>query len=99
MGDLHMNNAGFQHGSRGKVLFEERNTERLMITPAIIALAIISIFPLVYMIYISMFDFSMSVNHPNFVGLQNWSACSRAAPSGPAGGERASSPALASSSR
>jgi len=67
-----MNNAGFQHGSRGKVLFEERNTERLMITPAIIALAIISIFRLVYMIYISMFDFSMSVNHPNFVGLQNW---------------------------
>lgn len=53
-------------------LFEEKNTERLMITPAIIALAIISIFPLVYMIYISMYDFSMSVNHPTFVGLQNW---------------------------
>ena len=59
-----------QSGRAG--LFAENNTERLMLTPAIIALAIISIFPLAYMIYISMYDFSMSVNHPTFVGMNNW---------------------------
>ena len=50
----------------------ENGTERLMITPAIVALAIISIFPLLYMFYISMYDFSLSVNNPTFVGLRNW---------------------------
>jgi multiple sugar transport system permease protein len=47
-------------------------TERLMITPSIVALAAISIFPLLYMIYISFFDYSMSVNNPTFVGINNW---------------------------
>ena len=53
-------------------LLHENMTERYMLTPAIIALAIISIFPLVYMFYISMFDFTLSVNNPTFVGLNNW---------------------------
>ncbi len=57
---------------RTSLMRGENGTERLMITPAIIALAIISIFPLLYMFYISMYDFSLSVNNPTFVGLRNW---------------------------
>jgi multiple sugar transport system permease protein len=51
---------------------DERMTERYMLAPALIVLAIISIFPLLYMFYISMFDFTLSVNNPTFVGLSNW---------------------------
>lgn len=47
-------------------------TERLMLTPAIIALVTISIFPLLYLVYLSFFDFTMSVNNPTFVGADNW---------------------------
>ena len=50
----------------------EHMTERFMLTPALLALALISIFPLLYMLYISLYDFTMSVNNPTFVGLQNW---------------------------
>ena len=53
-------------------LLNERHTERYMLAPALIALAIISIFPLLYMFYISMYDYTMSVNNPSFVGLSNW---------------------------
>ncbi|MEG1813400.1 MAG: sugar ABC transporter permease, partial [Clostridia bacterium] len=53
-------------------LLRESMSERYMLAPALIALAIISIFPLVYMLYISLFDFTMSVNKPTFVGLNNW---------------------------
>ncbi len=53
-------------------LMDERMTERYMLAPALIVLAIISIFPLLYMFYISMYDFTMSVNNPTFVGLNNW---------------------------
>lgn len=67
-----MSNAKLPRGKLGRRLFDERNTEKWMISPALIALAIISIFPLVYMLYISMFDYSMSVNNPTFVGLKNW---------------------------
>jgi len=43
-----------------------------MLTPALIALAIISIFPLFYLIYISFFDFSLSVDNPTLCGFNNW---------------------------
>lgn len=72
MGGVEMNKARELRAHRRGILHDEKLTERLMITPAIIALAVISIFPLLYMLYISMFDYSMSVNNPTFVGFQNW---------------------------
>ncbi len=53
-------------------LFNERLTERYMLAPALIALAVISIFPLLYMLYISLYDYTLSVNNPTFVGVSNW---------------------------
>ena len=47
-------------------------TERLMLSPSIITLAAISLFPTLYLFYISFFDFTMSVNNPTFVGFSNW---------------------------
>ena len=67
-----MTNRNFPAGLRLENLRSERHTERYMLAPALIALAIISIFPLVYMLYISLYDFTLSVNHPTFVGLNNW---------------------------
>ena len=67
-----MTNRKFPAGLRLDRFGSERMTERYMLAPALIALAIISIFPLVYMLYISLYDFTMSVNHPTSVGLTNW---------------------------
>ena len=47
-------------------------TEILMFMPSVILLALISIFPLAYIIYISFMDFTISVDSPVFVGLNNW---------------------------
>lgn len=43
-----------------------------MFLPSLILLALISIFPLIYIIYLSFMDFSLSVDSPIFVGLNNW---------------------------
>ncbi|WP_226527158.1 carbohydrate ABC transporter permease [Metabacillus niabensis] len=47
-------------------------TEHWMILPSIIILAIISIFPFVYLIYASFMDFMLSVDQPTFNGIENW---------------------------
>lgn len=47
-------------------------TEHWMILPSIIILAIISIFPFVYLIYASFMDFMLSVDQPTFNGVENW---------------------------
>jgi multiple sugar transport system permease protein len=47
-------------------------TELYMLTPALIALGIISFFPLFYTIYLTFFNFTISISEPNFVGLSNW---------------------------
>jgi ABC-type sugar transport system permease subunit len=44
---------------------DSRMTSAYMLAPALIVLAIISIFPLLYKFYISMFDFTPSVNNPS----------------------------------
>ncbi len=61
-----------RESSLGVKIRNEQGTERLMLAPALLCLALISIFPLLYMFYISLYDFSMSVNNPTFVGLNNW---------------------------
>lgn len=55
-----------------KSIANEKNTESFMLAPALIMLAIISIFPLLYMFYISLFDYSSSVTNPTFIGINNW---------------------------
>jgi len=55
-----------------KGFFREGNTEGLMLAPALIGLAIVSIFPLFYLIYVSFFDFTLFVDNPIFCGFNNW---------------------------
>lgn len=47
-------------------------TEHWMILPSIIILAIISIFPFLYLIYASFMDFMISSDQPAFNGITNW---------------------------
>ncbi|WP_338788634.1 sugar ABC transporter permease [Metabacillus sp. FJAT-53654] len=47
-------------------------TEHWMILPSIIILAIISIFPFLYLIYASYMDFMISSDQPTFNGITNW---------------------------
>jgi multiple sugar transport system permease protein len=47
-------------------------TEHWMILPSIIILAIISIFPFLYLIYASFMDFMISSDQPTFNGITNW---------------------------
>jgi multiple sugar transport system permease protein len=55
----------------GRTIRKDR-TELYMLTPALIALAVISIFPLIYTIYLTFFNFTISIDDPNFVGFSNW---------------------------
>ncbi|WP_231710534.1 carbohydrate ABC transporter permease [Gracilibacillus suaedae] len=48
------------------------STEFWMLLPSMILLAIISIFPFLYLIYASFMDFSISFENPEFIGLGNW---------------------------
>jgi multiple sugar transport system permease protein len=48
------------------------NTELYMLLPALVALAIISFFPLIYTIYLTFFNFTISIDEPKFVGFSNW---------------------------
>lgn len=48
------------------------STEFWMLLPSLVLLAMISIFPLMYMIYASMMDFTLSFDEPAFNGLKNW---------------------------
>lgn len=43
-----------------------------MLLPSMILLAVISIFPFLYMIYASFMDYSLSFDEPTFNGLKNW---------------------------
>lgn len=47
-------------------------TENMMLTPAIVVLATVSIFPFLYLIYASFMDFSLAIDDPTFAGLRNW---------------------------
>ncbi|MEH7224749.1 sugar ABC transporter permease [Bacillus sp. JJ1566] len=47
-------------------------TEHWMILPSIILLAIISIFPFLYLIYASFMDYMISIDQPVFNGISNW---------------------------
>jgi len=55
------------HGRRKKW-----STEFWMLLPSMILLAVISIFPFLYMIYASFMDYSLSFDEPIFNGLKNW---------------------------
>ncbi|MFG6117952.1 carbohydrate ABC transporter permease [Thalassobacillus sp. B23F22_16] len=48
------------------------STEFWMLLPSMILLAIISIFPFLYLIYASFMDFTLSFDTPMFAGLDNW---------------------------
>jgi ABC-type sugar transport systems, permease components len=43
-----------------------------MLLPSMIVLAIISIFPFIFMIYASFMDYSLSLDEPVFAGIDNW---------------------------
>jgi multiple sugar transport system permease protein len=47
-------------------------TEFWMLLPSMIILAIISIFPFLYLIYASLMDYSLSIDEPVFNDLHNW---------------------------
>jgi len=47
-------------------------TEFWMLLPSMIVLAIISIFPFIFMIYASFMDYSLSLDEPVFAGIDNW---------------------------
>ncbi|WP_240468698.1 sugar ABC transporter permease [Gracilibacillus sp. YIM 98692] len=48
------------------------STEFWMLIPSMVLLAIISIFPFLYLIYASFMDFTISFQRPEFIGLGNW---------------------------
>jgi len=47
-------------------------TEFWMLLPSIVLLAVISIFPFIYLIYTSFLDFSISIDEPTFAFIRNW---------------------------
>jgi multiple sugar transport system permease protein len=47
-------------------------TEHWMLLPSMILLAVISIFPFIYLVYASFMDFMLSIDHPTFNGIVNW---------------------------
>ncbi|CCO08830.1 carbohydrate ABC transporter permease [Desulforamulus hydrothermalis] len=47
-------------------------TENMMLTPAMLVLASVSIFPFLYLIYASLMDFSLAIDNPAFAGFRNW---------------------------
>ncbi|MFC4766763.1 carbohydrate ABC transporter permease [Effusibacillus consociatus] len=47
-------------------------TEFWMLLPSMIILAIISIFPFIYLIYASFMDYALSIDEPAFNNIQNW---------------------------
>jgi multiple sugar transport system permease protein len=49
-----------------------KRVELAMLTPSIIILAVISIFPLLFMIYMSFMNFSAGTDHPTYFGIGNW---------------------------
>jgi multiple sugar transport system permease protein len=49
-----------------------KRVELAMLTPSILILAIISIFPLLFMIYMSFMNFSAGMDTPTFFGIGNW---------------------------
>ncbi|HEY8529218.1 MAG TPA: sugar ABC transporter permease [Paenibacillaceae bacterium] len=60
----------FTRAQAGK---RKRNrTECWMLLPSMIALAVISVFPFVFLIYASFMDYRLSVHEPEFAGLDNW---------------------------
>ncbi|GIO11568.1 sugar ABC transporter permease [Cohnella xylanilytica] len=56
--------------SRGRA--KGSRTEFWMLLPSIVVLAIISIFPFLFLIYASFMDYSLSIDAPSFAGLDNW---------------------------
>lgn len=48
------------------------STENVMLTPAILVLAAVSIFPFLYLIYASVMNFALGMDDPTFAGLRNW---------------------------
>ncbi|MDR1302440.1 MAG: sugar ABC transporter permease, partial [Treponema sp.] len=53
-------------------LIRKDHTEFYMLIPALIALAVISFFPLIYTIYLTFFNFTIAIDEPSFVGFSNW---------------------------
>ncbi|MGD1831979.1 MAG: carbohydrate ABC transporter permease [Sphaerochaetaceae bacterium] len=51
---------------------QDRTTEKLMLLPSMVVLIIISIFPILYMLYISFFNYSISFDSPPFYFFKNW---------------------------
>ncbi|MBO8138165.1 MAG: sugar ABC transporter permease [Desulfotomaculum sp.] len=47
-------------------------TENMMLAPAIIVLASITIFPFFYLIYASFMNYALAIDDPTFAGLRNW---------------------------
>jgi len=47
-------------------------TEFWMLLPSMAVLAIISIFPFLFLIYVSFMDYSLSIDEPTFAGFDNW---------------------------
>ncbi|SHE58891.1 carbohydrate ABC transporter membrane protein 1, CUT1 family (TC 3.A.1.1.-) [Desulforamulus putei DSM 12395] len=47
-------------------------TENMMLAPAMLVLASVSIFPFLYLIYASLMDFSLAIDNPTFAGFRNW---------------------------
>lgn len=48
------------------------NTEFWMLLPSMIVLAVISIFPFIFLIYASFMDYSLSIDAPTFADVHNW---------------------------
>ncbi len=49
-----------------------KKTEILMLSPSLLLLAVISFFPLAYMIYMSFMNFTVSIDTPTYFGIGNW---------------------------
>ncbi|AEG61347.1 carbohydrate ABC transporter permease [Desulforamulus ruminis] len=56
----------------GGVLRRFLTTENVMLTPALLVLATVSIFPFLYLIYASLMDFALAMDDPTFAGFRNW---------------------------
>lgn len=56
---------------QGRLIRKDR-TEFYMLIPALVALAIISFFPLIYTVYLTFFNFTIAIDEPKFVGFSNW---------------------------
>jgi multiple sugar transport system permease protein len=74
--EVYENSSGAGKIAKAAVMKKVKNrkdrTEFWMLMPSMIVLGIISIFPFIYLIYASFFDYSLSVDEPTFSGLKNW---------------------------